>query len=222
MSEYTIGGRNFKSKKAVADMVRIILESYREGNVLDADDTLFLLDLLQLHPRKEEKIGCGVAYMKRTVSPTWKTACFQLVRYDGSSTEFSWRECLYPSTHDADIKKACREAIKEQIEQAKKAAYEIVGLCCPITGEELTKVNLHIDHEPPMTFAVIYEQWKDQPNTRKIKITGHRDNSDIVRFDDPLVAKDFAEFHRKRAKLRPLSVDGNYTVERLFRRGIII
>jgi len=222
MSKYTFGNRVFRSKKEIAEVIKGIVGRYAIGDILTIDDTQFMIHVLEMHPRSKEKIGCGVARIRCAISPVWKTPCLLLTRSDGTETDFSWRQCLYPASRGSEVKKACREAVREQIRTVRNLYFGSER--CPITGERITKANLHVDHEPPFTFAVIYKAWIEECHidVKAVEITGHQDNSHIVEFADPELAKQFAEFHRECAKLRVLSAEGNYVVERMFKRGIVI
>jgi hypothetical protein len=65
-----VGSRSFALKKDAEDACHEILYRYRQGTrIADPGDEQFLLDLLELHPRRGEKFGCGIAYFEVRANP---------------------------------------------------------------------------------------------------------------------------------------------------------
>ncbi|KAJ7522946.1 hypothetical protein O6H91_18G032000 [Diphasiastrum complanatum] len=75
--------------------VRFILHNkYRAGERLEAADNEIVQNVLLHHPNVEEKVGCGVDFIKIDCHPEHECRCFFVVRKDGSSIDFSFRKCI--------------------------------------------------------------------------------------------------------------------------------
>lgn len=97
---YRIAEETFSTKKALIERVRKILYAYPERGVLTTNDQRFMADLLMHHPDANQKIGGGIARMWVQTNPVYtNTRNFWLERVDGSSTDFSFMECLSETTH---------------------------------------------------------------------------------------------------------------------------
>ena len=214
---YHLAGHEFKTKKEIEAKIRAIVSEHEDGDLLHFADHDIVYALLEWHRYAGQKIGVGVRSIKKVTSKTWGSEGFMLIRTDGTSTDFSWRQCLYPSTNLADVKAACREAVRSQI-QAFRHNYR-GSLPCPITGKQYQVSDMHVDHEPPNTFAAIFDAWVkvEHLETSKLKLKKSSDNSEIIEFADPKLARGFGVFHRLNAKLRMVSPEGNYQVERDYR-----
>lgn len=208
-----IGGVAFASKAAAQRHIRGIVNDAPIGP-LSGEAFEFVLALLQRHSRAETKIGCGVASISvRAVQP-YGTRCFWITRHDGTETDFSWHECLSPSSQEDKFLRACRNTVRPQVAAAKASPPER----CPITGEELGPDNLHVDHAEPWTFEAIVDAFVRERglNIETLDLDGDEDGEVVQRFADAALATDFAEFHEKRANLRCVSVRANLSV---LRRG---
>lgn len=218
---YMLAEQEFTSKRAIEGKMREIVATYPEGTILELTDHDLVEALLNWHPNSEQKIGIGVRSIKKVISAKWKTPGFMILRTDGSSTDFSWRQCLYPRTKRADVVKACREAVSGQIMEYRNDFLDKWEgpYTCPITLKDTPVTELHVDHTPPWTFAVIFDAWikANKINISTVKLEGHGDNSEMIEFADSELAESFANCHLKFAKLRMVSAEGNHQIEREFR-----
>lgn len=93
----------------------------KRGYILLIDHE-FLMNLIQGHPEKDLKIGCGILYffVKETV---WNNKCFWICRKDNTRTDFSYLQCLNndsPKNRQMnDAKQAARNAVNRIIQKAK-------------------------------------------------------------------------------------------------------
>ncbi|KAJ7535684.1 hypothetical protein O6H91_12G042600 [Diphasiastrum complanatum] len=75
--------------------VRFILHNkYLLGERLEAADDNVIQKVLLHHPRREQKVGCGLEFIKIDRHPNYEARCFFVVRKDGSSVDFSFRKCI--------------------------------------------------------------------------------------------------------------------------------
>ena len=154
---YILDGELFTTQAVLKARIQQILW----GTVLDAAITppeqALLAALLQSHPRPAQKIGCGIAQIVVRRNPVYPNQRgFWIVRTDGTETDFSFLECLKPSTMRQKILSACREAVRNDIAAWKHAAFAQAGalfpVVCPLTGARLTAETAHVDHTAPATF----------------------------------------------------------------------
>jgi hypothetical protein len=88
-----LGGMNFERKGDALMWVRSTLQRYSPGQKVAAEDEELLRALLERHPDSVQKTGVGVDhFMVR--SADYGTQCFWVVRSDGSTERFSYKECL--------------------------------------------------------------------------------------------------------------------------------
>lgn len=104
-----VGNRSFALKKDAEDACREILYRYEPGSrISEHADEQFLLDLLELHPQRDEKMGCGVEYFEIRVNPKFvRQRSFYLIRVDRSETDFSFMKCLKPPSHRQLVMMRC-------------------------------------------------------------------------------------------------------------------
>lgn len=193
--KYVINNTVYPTQKALLDECR---RQLREGPNYD-----FLASLIERHPRRDSKVGCGIAGF--FIGPDgYGKSCFWLRRLDGTSTDFSFHECVKASSEKSDFRAAARREIKDQILDFKRNAFPAV---CPYTGEKMTHDNCHVDHVPPMTFARLADEWlmgRPYPETM-----GHIDGSTEIRFKDRTLAEQWWNYHRQHAQLRLVSKQAN-------------
>jgi hypothetical protein len=220
--KYTLGAREFSSKKAAEKHVGAILRDSFVGAPLPADDFKCVFDLLQHHPHANSKIGAGVAHIRVSIEQRWKSRHFEIVRVDGSTTDFSYKSCLTPPTKETLFRKACRHAIADQIISYRNAVLHAVGvenLRCPVLGVPLTLETLHVDHVPPVTFEFLVQSFIEQYsiNVARVHIAGFNDHEMKKSFVDNKLTSNWQTFHRQHAKLRLVSCKANLSH---IRRGI--
>lgn len=94
-----VGGLNFKSKEQCKRYIRSMISKYKDEEAFDSFDILFVLDLLNGHKERDEKIGKGVesvvARSLRGSRGMW------LKRKDGSEIAFSFYNCFQKGELDA-------------------------------------------------------------------------------------------------------------------------
>jgi hypothetical protein len=136
-------------KTAARDRVRRIIAVTPDGPVT-GDDGAFLTGLLGRHPCAAEKIGPGVAWISIGPVPGYASRGLFVHRADGTCTDFSWRECITPTSHADQVRKAMRQAVAGQILDFQRQRTAPDGLLtCDATGARLPAEAIEIDHAPP-------------------------------------------------------------------------
>jgi Protein of unknown function (DUF3223) len=208
-----IAGESFPSIAAVKRRVQGILKA----DTLSKADDMFVHGLLLRHPSAERKIGSGIErIVVQTVKP-YGTRGFYIHRIDGTGTNFSYLECLRPSSAIQKFTVACRTSIVSQTHAIRDAAFaECPVIRCPITGEAVTRQNCHVDHAEPWTFQAIVTEFIDdyEIDVASVALTGGSDNTTEEAFTDQSLALTFAAYHRERAQMRVVSRRANLSVLR--------
>ena len=202
LNKHTYSLKDFSTKGDLSNHIRNLLLRYSEGETLSEPDFNFMKELLANHHSYATKVGCrGIASMQK-IRTEYGNYGFQITRHDNSRTDFSWTACVTPRNNLYDIKKACRESIALDIQNYKSKIYELGLPICPITGKPVPRENAHIHHQD-LSFDTIFAQWVHENNIipSEIQIDGHQDGSSTRYFRDPDIAKNFRDYHNKKATL---------------------
>jgi hypothetical protein len=212
MANITIAGQTFKSKELAKKRARTIMYGVQPGVPLTADERDFILGLLEKHPRRDEKVGCGVADVFVRLNPKFgKNRSFWLRRRDGSETDFSFEKCLSPVNPVHTFKSAARNTIHPQVVAARQAAFRGGPVTCPVTGVLLKHGEHHVDHEPPATFDRLLADFVrlEGLDPLTVECEGHDDGNVEKSFRDHALAARWAQYHRDHARLRVVSKNAN-------------
>ena len=131
---YYIGNIEFKSKKSAEDYTRQLINTIGVNQCINKshDSFTFLIDLLDNHHKKNEKIGCGIDYFIIRKNDRGTGFEVQIKRVDGSIESFSWRDCatntFKNNTQLLDV--AMRHAVDSQIKEFRfNNPLEICNIC---------------------------------------------------------------------------------------------
>lgn len=193
------------SKAAQQRYLSNILKTYPINTVLTGQDKNMLLVLLQKHPKAKDKIGCGIKDI-RVAGEKWSKR-FEIIRTDGSTTDISYRKCLYGEKKQIDIfRDACRTAVVPDI-LAFRDRVLATNPICRYRNIPLNRDNCIVDHVKPKVFNVIVGNFisANQLNIDEVEIGG-----DVKReFVDKSLNINFREFHRKHAALELVYYEAN-------------
>lgn len=189
------------------------MNSYEFGQLLNKSDFNEILNLLETHPRKEEKIGVGIKQIKIS-KLKYKTKAFELVRLDGSTEYFSYTKRINaPRTSTTRFSEACRKAIQEDLKDVKQAYFDKHSkkgkVRCQETKELLSWEQLNIDHRQPNTFSVILDRFIELNNINLEKIEYIEIDGEGNELADLDIKKKFIEYHKEKANLRIVNKNNN-------------
>ncbi len=213
-----VAGKYFPSKKALQEYIRSIVSAASLGAPLPALEATFLIALVARHPFAEQKLSPGCAAVVVRANPIYPaTRTVYLVRPDDSEEDVSWRECITPSTRHAQLLRAARAAIESQTMRFRRWYFQTTppSLPCPINGSPVIESTSHVDHEPPLTFAVLFSHFLTLLKTEGmdmdlIEIHGPGAAGCIQdRFADRALEYRWQEYHEAHARLRMTSASGN-------------
>jgi len=221
--QYTVNGEIFKTQTALADRVRAIIRRYKPGAMVDIFDAGFLQSLIAMHPEAEQKIGCGAAAFSVEDNPMYpgpRSRGLRLHRIDGTSTDFSFWECIRPTPHAKKVQRAFRVAIETDILEFKRRYFDGlpggVGVC-PATGELVTFSACHVDHKAPNTFDTLMLRFiaAEGLDANHIQVFGAGiDNTYQDRLVDLALEQRWRQFHSVNAVLEVVSATANLSLRR--------
>ncbi|MCL2290630.1 MAG: DCL family protein [Bacteroidetes bacterium] len=203
-----IGTKEFATKKEALNHYKTILNSYEFGEFLNDSDFSDILDLLETHPNKEEKIGVGIEKVRVSkLQHYYNTKAFELVRFDGSMVIISYIQRISsPQTSFTKFCKACREAIREDLRNVKLAYFKKTSkkgkVKCQETGELDKYENLTVDHRQPNTFSIIVDRFIELNNLNLENIEYIEVAGDINELADIELKEKFKQYHTEKANLR--------------------
>jgi len=211
---YHLGGEVFISKNDMAQHVRTILHRWQPGVPLYGPDDLIVRDLLARHPHAEQKIGIGVRAIVVRRDQRGSNRHFHILRIDGSDEDFSYLQCIQPSTRKADVTSAFRAAIIDDVMSFKAQFFAGYGalagsLCCPISYEPLTPAGSHVDHRPPKTFKRLLAQYLAEHTLDIAAIPTYAAPAGEGKILSGELAAHFRLWHRDHAELRVISSYAN-------------
>ncbi len=161
----SIGAQSFPTKAAAERYIRELFERNRpvanDTKQLDHKDHAFAMDLLEMHPNKNIVCGTGVSasFCQRLDDGAMR---FLILRSDGTYWDFSWRNCINPPSPERYLSAILRLDIQHQIDSFREKLR--FPLICPVSGDQVSSTNCHIDHAEPNTFAAISEKWQISEN----------------------------------------------------------
>lgn len=211
-----VGSETFKTKKALGERVRAILYGASIGVELDAAEHSFLLALLGRHPNAAKKIGPGVRAFRVTAS-LYGNRCFEILRVDGTETDFSYLKCVTPKTTWSEFLHAMRRAIGDQIFDFKNDTFGWPEtLVCPLSGATITRDQAHVDHVYPDTFEALVDAFVEEEKLDRdaLPLGPTEDGLMGRRLVDPALEDKWRAFHKAHAKLRVISEEAHKHLKR--------
>ncbi|SFU41963.1 Protein of unknown function [Pustulibacterium marinum] len=201
-----IGKNKFHSKKEALEFYKKILASYEVGEILNSTDFDNVFCLLEVHPNKKKKIGCGILQFRIGIAK-FNTKSFELVRKDGTNEFLSYTKRINKPKNDfSKFAMACRQAIQKDLINLKQNYFKENAkngkVKCQETGDFLTYEALNIDHRQPNTFSVIVDRFLEIKNLNLSKIEYLQINGGPNELADKILKTEFRNYHKEKAILR--------------------
>lgn len=192
-------------KKVAESLVRVIVASTPDG-VVSGDFGRFMAALLLRHPCASEKAGPGISFITLGKVPGHKSRGFTVHRTDGTSTDFSWRECIYPTPQERIIRDAMREAVDSQVKSFKQSRQDRASglLRCEVTNALVTWDDSEVDHHDPSFLALAGKYASSRGGYQAILLTPSADQQigrSLLYPDSSM----WPRYHQDHARLRVLS-----------------
>ncbi len=212
-----VGPLSFATKGEASEYFRAILYRYKIGQRIPDSDATKLDWLLERHSEAADKIGAGVDHFG-VRNAIYGTRCFEVVRVDGTATDFSFKNCVdgkAPSAQ-AQVLDALRAAVTPDILDKKRAWFAAHGdvggkVACSTTGAMVSFEESHADHAPPRPFgtlAVAFLRARGITPSLDL-VTPSSDNQYQPRLADPQLEKDWVSFHHDMAVIRVVAKGEN-------------
>ncbi|WP_245910482.1 DCL family protein [Nocardia amikacinitolerans] len=205
-----IGPRRFATKKASQEAVQAVLGRYQRGQVVDqADDDMFLRDLLDMHPDAGEKVGPGVDHFRIIATPRGNHKGPQAVLVDGRKVPFSYQKCLDAPTHQQRVLAAMRTEIEPQINNyyvSRRASHTLES---DESGQPLASGDVHVSYFRGPGFHEIATQFvQEYGGFDAVDLTTSTARG-LALFTDRALAERWKLYHQELAVLGLLSVKEN-------------
>lgn len=218
MAAYEIAGEIFPTKTKVIERVKGIIADAPDNKPLCGADYKFMLCLLNRHPDALTKVGVGVEAIFVARNPVWpgeRNRGFFVRRTDKTICDFSYRECITPSSKEKKVKAAFRAAIQHQAFAFKQSWFDVrKERLCPDTGRNLTFLSSHVDHVIPFDRVLRDFLDTEQVRLRDVGLAKH----DNLAFEDTLEDEGLCErwiaYHEKHAVLEVVSKESNLSLRR--------
>jgi hypothetical protein len=203
-----LGLVSFPTKTAATAHFSKMLRANQAGDVISGDDAAHLQALLDRHPDRDEKIGCGVAEFFVMRHAQYNDIGFGVRRVDGSVVDFSFLECLRRTPHRSKVLLAMRRAVADDIIAFRRAVFSSATVVpCALTGADVTPSTSHVDHVAP-TFLEIAEAWRAGRPWESIAVEDDPGGiGDLLA--DEADRESFRSYHQRVAVLRVVTAHAN-------------
>lgn len=220
--DFPFAGQIFQSKASLRKTLTAIVESREAGSRLSGTEDALIREVVGWHPDAATKIGPGIRSFRIERHPTFRSPMLVLERTNGTETDVSYIAAIArigrPANDNGHMSssaartsfiRAAREAVRPQIEAFRRAAQTAAAdplgrMRCEATDALLSPNAVDIDHDLPWDFASIVEAFVAEHElvVAQVEILGFEDGSTRRCFADLNLAKGFADFHLRRARLR--------------------
>ena len=186
---FKLGNKEFKTKEEAKKQVSILLNSYKNNEILSDDDFKIVYDVLKMHPRFNEKVGNGVKYIFVKFEEFRRKNCFWIKRVDSSETDFGFYKCFSSKTRSSKetyVLEAARTTISIQISNFRRE-------------NNIFDEPVDVHHKRPLTFKQILYDFLSLKNLNinDVEVDGLDDGGVYRSFKDKTLEKEFFEYHKK-------------------------
>jgi hypothetical protein len=204
--KYNIGELEFKTKKAVVDYTRNIINSKGLGNIVKEDEQFkFFSDLLQNHSEYIQKSGVGVeSFVIQSNFLYPQHFEMRLIRTDNTTETFSWKHCceFKPRPALENLTKAMREAVSDTIKAFRKTQDMRCMIC---EYKSLYPKDFAVDHHK-IPFQVLRDDFIKITTISIPTVLGRKDltNETIFNQDEILFRNEWKKYHDDKATFQML------------------
>lgn len=210
----TLGVLEFDTQKAAKEEIQRRLHEAELEKPLDDFD--FWMALLERHPNASQKIGCGIVSFKVTLN-RYRQRCLYATRWNDTPVDFSYIKCLRPQTPRELFTRALRHAVEPDIISFRESAFGLNGrLTCPVSGKDVTRDEVEVDHESPWLFETLVQKFvvDEKIDLKNPPVAPSEDGELGRKLSDPALERRWVEFHRAHAKLRVISAEAHRSLNR--------
>lgn len=198
-------------KKEQIEKCKQLLKNYKVGEIINKEDTLFLLKIFEGHYNWNFKKGIGIESITVHNESLYNKR-FLLNRTDGTKMPISYKKSIQKTNELSIIRETCRGCIRSEIEKFIKENVKFGVTKCQLTNEVLHTDNMHIDHYD-LTFAEMFNEWiKHKDLDFVFNSINHQQDSIYKDFKDLKLKNEFIQFHNDNCKLRAVTKDINLKI----------
>ncbi|WP_308241684.1 DUF3223 domain-containing protein [Prevotella sp.] len=207
----TIQDETFFTKKSLAQKCKGILNSYKDGDRLNMFDEEFMIDFFTLLAKSHKLKGKNIVEVDVRKSKKYrKNLQFWIKREDGTKTDISYINCIWPRKKIDEISYACRRAVEDIVTKYKfNHVYPTIS---DLSGQIIASSDeAEVDHYD-MDFVDLVNNWVYLNGGEEYiysKINETEDGSEITEFTDSELTDSFIQYHNSHSHLRILTIDEN-------------
>ncbi|MGW4049498.1 DCL family protein [Streptomyces sp. NPDC004779] len=200
MPQFSIAHRTYRTKGDAKEIIRAILYSHPVGSTVeDEEHHLLLLDLLDMHPHAEDKIGPGVEAFAIAPPQRGPYPGFRVIRTDGTYIDFSYLECLQPRTYRQQVLNVMGDEVKQTKTDYFESRRTAGTLRSDSSGQLLDSANTAVSYFQGPSFNEIATEFAESlGGWEAIELTSSAEKG-LGRFVDRDLAQRWFDHHRSRA-----------------------
>jgi hypothetical protein len=200
---------NINTKKQLMEGVRAIVDKYRDNQVLNPFDEVWILKILRHHSEYKQKVGCGIQHLevRTNKTPQGTSRGFWIVRKDGTAVDISWCVALNPQgclSIKQNVANAARYEVHPQIREHR--THGECDVCSECQQPMSKREDVHVDHVN--TFDSLLNQFMQEHDLRHEQIIVE-DLGLQSQFEDRTLGCKWQNFHREHATLRIIHASCN-------------
>ena len=195
-----IGEYSFATKTEAGKFFSAMLGRYQPGDRVTEADAVWLHKLIESHPSAGDKIGDGIEYF--TVRRNEWSKGFWLHRFDGTDTDWSYKECITPSSPEQRALAGFRNAVAETIIRFRDSeARASIGSPCPFSGIPITVDNLTVAHETSFRHLVCEFLTGEGISLCDVAVLPSSDGTTKVQLADAPLRERWCQYHQGNSRL---------------------
>lgn len=199
---------------AEAECVQILRDPrYADGSPInDERHVLVLTEILGIHQNSAKKIGDGVGHFyvgnnkkARGVQVAEDNIGIWIQRTDGSTTDFSFVESIYPSDQEKKVSDALRAAISDLKYAYRQSRFTAGGpVLSDKSGDEFpTRASACVVYENPSWSQLVFQFAESEGGVDNIELLTEKRSDDAYvsdALDNPAVLERWRLFYKAHAK----------------------
>ena len=205
--KYVFFDKSFKTKKEVRDFFSSMLWRYNPGDVINANDCNYLLDLIKNHDDFKNRLKGEIDNFFIS-KDGFGSQNFNIRFIDKRTESFSYINCVSPKNHLAKFTSACRNSVSKDIISLKNKFFlGHENKISQVSNRIINYENSEVDHVNP-TFNHIRDSFISLWNIDIEKVE-YMKNVKSNWFKDKTLENRFIKYHRATAYFLIVHKDEN-------------
>lgn len=211
MVPWRLGQLHFRNKKEMQQHVSKYLADSIPNRAVPEEDLLWVSDLLQMHPRFEEKRKDSQGIF--VINTGFGNHCLAFKKPDGSYEDVGTSKIFYEHTRTlkSQANRALRNCVRPQIDKFRSDTFKDGPAICEITQKVLyDDEETHIDHHfEILPFKSLVQNFLRIEGKRLEEIPVVSDGTQGHKLADEGIHSRFFRYHEANALLRAIHRSGN-------------